>query len=158
MKSFDKLPRIVMLVLLAICVVVGVLFYAGGSNGTLDVAGDLLSIPRYTDVFLYLNYALVALVCLITLVVMITKFAAKFKYSPAAAVKSLIPNLLAVVVFVVSWFLGSPEKMDIIGYEGTDNQGFWAQCSDMIIYVTYTFLAATILTVFGMAAYNKFKK
>ena len=44
MKSFDKLPRIVMLVLLAICVVVGVLFYAGGSNGTLDVAGDLLSI------------------------------------------------------------------------------------------------------------------
>lgn len=158
MKHLDKLPRITMLVLLALCMVVGVLFYAGGSNGTLDVAGDLLSIPRYTDVFLYLNYALAGLACLITVVVLVMKFVAKFKYNPASAMKSLIPIVLAVLVFVIAWFLGSPEKMDIIGYEGTDNEGFWAQCTDMIIYATYTFLAATIATLFGMAAYNKFKK
>lgn len=158
MKYLDKLPRIIMLVLLALCVVVGALFYAGGSNGTLDVAGDLLDIPRYTDVFLYLNYALAGLVCLITIVVLVLKFAARFKYNPAAAVKSLIPIVLAVLVFVVSWCLGSPEKLDIIGYEGTDNVGFWAQCTDMIIYACYTFFTVTILTLFGMAAYNKFKK
>ena len=158
MKYLDKLPRIVMLVLLALCVVVGVLFYAGGSNGTLDVAGDLLDIPRYTDIFLYLNYALAVLACLITLVVVVMKYAASFKYNAKAAAKSLLPLLLGVLVFVISWYLGSPEKLDIIGYEGTDNVGFWAQCTDMILYVCYTFFAATVLTVFGMAAYNKFKK
>lgn len=157
-KFLEKLPRIIMLALLTISVVFGVLFYVGGSAGTLDVAGDSLNIPKYTDIFLYLNYALVILAIAITVFILVAKFTLRMKYKPAAAIKSLIPLLLFILVFVISWFMGSPEKLEIMGYEGTDNVGFWAQCTDMFIYATYILLGATILILFGMAVYTKTKK
>lgn len=143
---------------MVLCVIVGVMFYVGGSNGTLDVAGDLLSVPRYTDIFLYLNYALVGLACLITLAILVINFGYRLKYNPKGALKSLIPVVLFILVFVISWYAGSPEKLEIIGYEGTENVGFWAQCTDMFIYTTYILLGAAILTLFGMAIYTKVRK
>ena len=158
MKFIEKISRITLLVLMVLCVIVGVMFYVGGSNGTLDVAGDLLSVPRYTDIFLYLNYALVGLACLITLAILVINFGYRLKYNPKGALKSLIPVVLFILVFVISWYAGSPEKLEIIGYEGTENVGFWAQCTDMFIYTTYILLGATILTLFGMAIYTKVRK
>lgn len=158
MKFIEKISRITLLVLMALCVIVGVMFYVGGSNGTVDVAGDLLSVPRYTDIFLYLNYALVGLACLITLAILVINFGYRLKYNPKGALKSLIPVVLFILVFVISWYAGSPEKLEIIGYEGTENVGFWAQCTDMFIYTTYILLGATILTLFGMAIYTKVRK
>lgn len=158
MKLIETVSRIILLILLALCVIVGVMFYVGGSNGTLDVAGDLLSIPRYTDIFLYLNYALVGLACLITLAILVINFGYRLKYNPKGALKSLIPVVLFILVFVVSWYAGSPEKLEIIGYEGTENVGFWAQCTDMFLYVSYILLGVTILTLFGMAIYTKVRK
>ena len=143
---------------MVLCVIVGVMFYVGGSNGTVDVAGDLLSVPRYTDIFLYLNYALVGLACLITLAILVINFGYRLKYNPKGALKSLIPVVLFILVFVVSWYAGSPEKLEIIGYEGTENVGFWAQCTDMFLYVSYILLGVTILTLFGMAIYTKVRK
>jgi hypothetical protein len=35
----------------------------------------------------------------------------------------VIPLLLFVGIFVVSFFMGSGERMEIIGYEGTQNEG-----------------------------------
>ncbi len=158
MKLIETVSRIILLILLALCVIVGVMFYVGGSNGTLDVAGDLLSIPRYTDLFLYLNYALVILTCIITLGILLINFGYRLKYNPKGALKSLIPIVLFILVFVLSWNLGSPEKLEIIGYEGTENVGFWAQCTDMFLYVSYILLGVTILTLFGMAIYTKVRK
>ena len=117
MKLIETVSRIILLILLALCVIVGVMFYVGGSNGTLDVAGDLLSIPRYTDLFLYLNYALVILTCIITLGILLINFGYRLKYNPKGALKSLIPIVLFILVFVLSWNLGSPEKLEIIGID-----------------------------------------
>ena len=158
MKLIETVSRIILLILLALCVIVGVMFYVGGSNGTLDVAGDLLSIPRYTDLFLYLNYALVILTCIITLGILLINFGYRLKYNPKGALKSLIPIVLFILVFVLSWNLGSPEKLEIIGYEGTENVGFWAQLTDLLLYVSYILLGVTILTLFGMAIYTKVRK
>ena len=58
--------KICLWVLLAVGIVVSVLFYVGGSQGSLEVAGDFLSIPKFTDLMLYWNYTLVGLVCLAT--------------------------------------------------------------------------------------------
>ena len=53
--------------------------------------------------------------------------------------------------------IGSPEKISIIGYEGTDNFGFWAQFTDMIIYATYALFIAIIGTIAGAGIYTKLK-
>ena len=79
MKNYKLLPKITVLVLLLVGIVVSVMFYAGGSEGTLEVAGDFLNIPYFTDLFLDWNYILVALVCLVTLAVVIWGFVNTFK-------------------------------------------------------------------------------
>ncbi len=147
-----------MYILLALCVVGGVLFYVGGSAGSIDVAGDILDIPRYSDLFLYLNYGLLALTVLITIIILIAEFGSKLISTPLAALKSLIPIVLFVLVFVVTWNLGSAEELKIIGYDGTENVGFWAQMTDMIIYSVYTLVATTIAAIVFGGIYTKLKK
>ena len=52
-----------------------------------------------------------------------------------------------VVLALVCWFLGSPEKIHIVGYEGTDNEGAWAQLADAVIYACYFLIVATLGTM-----------
>ena len=75
MKNYKLLPKITLWSLLALGIVFIALFFLGGSNGSLEVAGDFLDIPRFTDAFLVWVYILVALVVLITLCVVCVDFA-----------------------------------------------------------------------------------
>ena len=75
MKNYKMLPKIALLSLLALDIVFIALFFLGGSNGSLEVAGDFLDIPRFTDVFLVWNYILLGLAVLITLAVVCVEFA-----------------------------------------------------------------------------------
>jgi len=84
-------------------------------------------------------------------------FCKKLIENPASGLKSLIPIAIIIVVFVVAWLLGSPDKISIIGYEGTDNQGAWAQFTDMIIYVIYALFIGVIATIAGAGIYTKSK-
>ena len=52
MKNYKLLPKITLWVLLIVGVIFSVMFYAGGSAGTHEVAGDFLDIPRFSDLFL----------------------------------------------------------------------------------------------------------
>ena len=61
--------------------------------------------------------------------------------------KKLIVVIGFVLLLVVCWFAGSTDKIDIIGYEGTDNEGAMARLSDACLYVTYVLVIATIATM-----------
>jgi hypothetical protein len=54
--------------------------------------------------------------------------------------------------------MGSDAKVDIIGYEGTENVGFMARLTDAIMYLTYILTGATIVTLVFGAVYSKIKK
>ena len=56
MKNYKLIPKIALWSLLALGIVVIAMFFAGGSDGSLEVAGDFLDIPRYSDLFLVWNY------------------------------------------------------------------------------------------------------
>lgn len=147
MKDYKKISKLSLWVLLAIGIVASVLFFAGGSNGSLEVAGDFLPIPKFTSMFLFWNYILVALVCLVTLAVVVWEFVKTYKVDKIQALKKLAVVVGFVLLLVVCWFVGSPEKVDIIGYEGTDNVGAMARLSDACLYVTYVLVIATIATM-----------
>lgn len=155
MKNYKLLPKITLWVLLLLGIVATAMFFFGGSEGTLEVAGDFLNIPRFTDLFLVWCYILLGIVILVTLGVVITEFAKNCKYDKRKAIKSSAVVVGFVALVVVCWFLGSPEKIDIIGYEGTDNMGAMAQMSDAIIYLCYTLFAATIITLIWGVIYTK---
>lgn len=159
MKNLNLIPKITLWVLLALGIVASIMFYAGGNEAEgLEVAGDMLSIPVFTDLFLNWNYILLALAICVTVVAVIAAFVLQFKANRRKAITSLIVVVGFICLAVICWFLGSPEKMNIIGYEGTDNVGAMAQMSDAIMYLTYILLAALICVICWGAIYTRIKK
>ena len=134
------------------------LFFLGGSEGSLEVAGDFLDIPKFTNVLLYWIYALVVLVILATFGFVLAKLVETFKVDPKAGVRSILVVLAAVGLCALCWFLGSPEKMEIIGYEGTDNVGNMARLSDAMMYLVYILTASTVVALVWGVIYTKVKK
>ena len=63
-----------------------------------------------------------------------------------------------VALIVICWLLGSPEKVQIIGYEGTDNVGNMARLSDACLYLTYILTLGTLITLVWGVIYTKTKK
>jgi hypothetical protein len=155
MKNYKMIPKITLWTLLALGIVFVAMFFLGGSNGSLEVAGDFLDIPRFTDAFLIWNYILLAIALLVTLCVVVVKFIKSWKTDRIKGIKMLSILCGFILIAVICWFLGSPEKIDIIGYEGTDNQGFWAQLSDAVIYACYLLVAGTLITMIWGVIYTK---
>ena len=134
------------------------MFFLGGSEGSLEVAGDFLDIPKFTNVLLYWIYALVVLVILATFGFVIAKLVETFKVDPKRGLTSVLVVLAAVALCALCWFLGSPEKIEILGYEGTDNVGNMARMSDAIMYLVYILTASTVAALVWGVIYTKVKK
>jgi hypothetical protein len=153
-KLIEKIPGLSVLFLVIVSAILVLLIYVGGNtNSLMNAAGEALDVPKYTDALLYWSYTLVALMLIITITNTAISFAKKLKQSPMMALKSLLPILAFLMVFVISWFMGSTEKMTIIGYEGNGNEGTWAQFTDMVIYSIYAIFGGLIITIIGARIY-----
>ncbi len=157
MKDYKKISKTTLLALMGVGILASILFFAGGSNGSLEVAGDFLPIPKFTTLFLAWNYVLVVLVCLVTLAVVVWEFVKTYKVDPKKAMAGLGVVIGFIALIVVCWLLGSPEKIDIVGYEGSDNQGAMARMSDACLYLTYFLVLGTIAAMVWGLVYTKKK-
>ena len=147
MKDYKFIPKVILLALLIIGVIISVMFYAGGSEGTLEVAGDFLDIPLFTNLFLVWNYILLCLVICITLGVVVWEFIKLYKVDKKKALRGLCVVIGFVGLILLCWFLGSPAEVKIIGYEGADNVGTMARLSDACLYLTYILTCATLVAL-----------
>ncbi len=157
MKNYSLIARVTLWVLLLIGIVASIMFFAGGSAGTMEVVGDFLDIPAYTDAFLNWVYILFGITILATLVAVIASFVRTFKADKKKGWKQVGVICLFVAVLLISWFLGSPEKVNILGYEGTENVGFWAQLTDAVMYSIYILTAGTLCAIVWGAIYTRTK-
>ena len=157
MKDYTKITRITLWALLAIGIVVSILFFAGGSSGSLEVAGDFLDIPTFTDLMLIWNYILFLGVTGVTLTIVVLEFREKYKTDREKAIQSFIVIGAFIFVALLCWILGSREEVKIIGYEGTDNVGAMAKLSDALIYLTYILFICTLGTLAWGVYYTKKK-
>ncbi len=158
MKNYKLFPKVTLWVLMVVGIVATALFFLGGSEGSLEVAGDFLDIPKFTNVLLYWIYALVVLVILATFGFVIAKLVETFKVDPKRGLTSVLVVLAAVALCALCWFLGSPEKIEILGYEGTDNVGNMARMSDAIMYLVYILTASTVAALVWGVIYTRVKK
>ena len=143
---------------MAVGIIASVMFFVGGSEGSLEVAGDFLDIPKFTDILLYWNYVLVGVVILVTFGFVIAKLVETFKVDAKRGLVSVGVVLGAVALCALCWFLGSPEKIEILGYEGTDNVGNMARMSDAIMYLVYILTASTVVALVWGVIYTRVKK
>ena len=160
MKNYKLIPKVALWVLMLVGLVAAALFFLGGSGAEqpLEVAGDLLAIPNFTNVLLCWIYVLVALVILVTFGFVIAKLVETFKVDPKKGLVSVGVVLGAVALCALCWVLGSPEKVEILGYEGTDNVGNMARMSDAIMYLVYILTASTVAALVWGVIYTKVKK
>ncbi len=156
-NKLDLITKITQGALFAITLVMAGLFFFGGDDTPYEVGGDAMWNPLFTDALIYWVYILLALILTITLVLTLVNFVQSFRDNPKGGVKSLCVMVAFVAVFVISWFLGSGDKIDIVGYEGAHNVGFWAQFTDMCIYSIYILGAGVVLALVGSLIYSKVK-
>ena len=158
MKNYKLFPKVTLWVLMVVGIIATAMFFLGGSEGSLEVAGDFLDIPKFTNVLLYWIYALVVLVILVTFGFVLAKLVETFKVDPKRGLASVGVVLGAVALCALCWVLGSPEKVEILGYEGTDNVGNMARMSDAIMYLVYILTASTVAALVWGVVYTKVKK
>ena len=158
MKNYKLFPKVTLWVLMVVGIIATAMFFLGGSEGSLEVAGDFLDIPKFSDVLLYWIYVLVALVILVTFGFVIAKLVETFKVDPKRGITSVLVVIAAVALCALCWFLGSPEKVEILGYEGTDNVGNMARMSDAIMYLVYILTASTVAALVWGVIYTRVKK
>ena len=158
MKNYKLFPKVTLWVLMVVGIVATALFFLGGSEGSLEVAGDFLDIPKFTNALLFWIYALVVLVILVTFGFVIAKLVETFKVDPKKGLVSVGVVLGAVALCALCWVLGSPEKIEILGYEGTDNVGNMARMSDAIMYLVYILTASTVAALVWGVIYTRVKK
>ena len=148
MKNYSLISKVTLWVLLAIGLIISAMVFLGGNEAVgLEVAGDELAVPKFTNLFLNWNYILFGIAVLVTLVFVVAGFIRLWKSDKKKASFTLGVLIAFVLLFVICWFLGSPEKIQIIGYEGTDNEGFWAQLADMMMYASYALVCGTIIAI-----------
>lgn len=157
-KLTEKIPSIAALILVFVSIVLVFLIYVGGNaDSILDNAGEALTVPKFTDPLLFWTYALLFATLFITLFMAGVGFVKSLISNPASALKTLIPVILFLLIFVVAWALGTGEKMTIIGYDGDGNVGNWARFTDMIIYSIYALIIGVIATIVGGSIYTRLK-
>ena len=126
----------------AILIVLALFFFGGDAEGAAVMAGvdPEMWQPAYTDALLFLNYT----VFIVAVVGAAVSFVHFLVCNPKSSMGSLYVLAGSIVVLAITWFLGSPEKINIIGYDGTDNVGTWAQISDMFLYSLYALFTIAV--------------
>ncbi len=155
-----KLPNITLITFGAISLVVIVMFMLGLGNDTFvsPNSGEALTNSTHTDLFLNWTYILFGIALLVFVVSFLLWIGAIFAQDKTRGFTLVGSIVVLGLLMLVSWFLGSGEKMNIIGYEGADNEGFWCQWSDMILYTAYTMIAVVILSLLATVVYRRLKK
>lgn len=128
-----------------------------GGESLTSASGEPIHVPIMTDTIIYWGYILFAIAIMVAVGVALVNFIKSLISNPGSAIKTIIPVILFIGVFALSYFMGSGERMSIIGYEGTQNEGLWAQISDMFLYTLYTLLVVLIISIFGARIYTALK-
>ena len=157
MKNYKLIPKIALIVLAVLGVLFVLLFFLGGNSAEKphEVAGESMPYPRFDDPFLMWIYILVGVGLLVTFASALVSFIRNWKYNRRKAYMTIGVLCGLIAMFVLCWFLGSSAKIEITGYEGEDNVGFWAQASDMVIYMCYFLVAATFGAMIWGYIYTK---
>ncbi|MCQ2329832.1 MAG: hypothetical protein MJZ93_04675 [Paludibacteraceae bacterium] len=155
-----KLPTIVLIAIGALSLVVIAMFLGGLGDTTFisPNSGDELQDSTHTDLFLnwtYILFGVALLIFAVSFVLWIIDIFAKDRTRGFVLVGSLIA---LAVIGLISWSLGSAEELKIIGYEGSDNVGFWCQWTDMMLYMSYTLVAVIVVSVLATVIFRAVKK
>ncbi len=156
-KFLEKLPKIVMWALFSVSVVIGVLFFVGGGE-EVDINGNMWNQPHFTDALLNWSYILFGIACLVGIYSLIRFDKSIFFKKKKDSLTIFDVIFFSLIVFVVAWFCGSDAYINIIGYEGNQNVGFWSQFTDACIIASSILFAVAFWSAVATLFFKRFRK
>ena len=142
-----KFSNLVFLVTVAISLIVMGLFVFGGQVPEYQKLVPDSSQPVHLDLLLRWTYILVGISVVVLLFFAILGFVKGLRDAPKKAIGGLLALVALAAMFLITFSMGSREPLDILGYEGNHNEGFWLPLVDMWIYSIYIMIAVTILAI-----------
>ena len=147
----EKLSSIVLYVALGITLLLFSIFYFGGMDSTRDDFDK-------TSLLLCWMYLIAGLCLVVTCIFFCIKFGQTFRRNPRTFWRNFIVFFSILILFFVTWFLGSNEPIQSLEYTKTESYSFWLKLSDMFLYALYVLLGLTILAAPGMSVFKSLKK
>ena len=144
--KISKIASLVLYILFGLSAVVLVLFFCVGFDEQEMVAAGYVTSPKFTNLLLYWQYALVAL-CLVTTIVGIA-------ISKGGKVDSQMPKISGVLQTVMGLLL--PIALLVVGFmmgdgnplrtgQGVYDNTFWCRMTDSLLYTIYALVAVTLI-------------
>ena len=147
----EKISSIVLYVALGITLLLFSVFYIGGMDSTGDDFDK-------TSLLLSWMYFIAGLCLVVTFIFFCIKFGQTFRRNPRTFWRNFIVFFSILILFFVTWFLGSDEPIQSLEYTKTASYSFWLKLSDMFLYALYVLLGLTILVAPGMSVFKSLKK
>lgn len=76
---------------------------------------------------------------------------------PKLLAKGGIKLVAVIAILGIFWALGDDTPLNLIGYEGDENQGAWLKISDMGLFTVYLALAAGVVSIVVSEIYQLFR-
>lgn len=146
MKKAELISKIIEYVLAAIAVILVIL-------GFQETAADAMKDGSANDMAIIYTIVLLFVGVFLALVSTVIDAAS----DPKSLVKGIISVVVVAIVLGILWSLSDDTPLNLIGYEGNQNQGNWLKVSDTSIFCCYIGLGGAVLTIIVTEIYELFR-
>lgn len=146
MKKAELFAKIVEYVTLIIGLVLVIAAYT-------NTASEALVDGSATDMSIIWTAILLFVAVLLAVVSTVLATASDTK----SLVKMGIGLVAAVVIIGIFWSISDDTPLNLVGYEGDQNQGAWLKVSDTGIFTTYLCLGGAVLSIVVTEIYQLFR-
>ena len=141
----SKVSSLALYAVFSISALVLILFFCVGYNNMESYASGFLTTPKFTDLLLYWQYALVVICIICTVIGAIISRGGKIdsQMPKSANVLKTIGLLLFVPLLVVGAILGSSKPVRT--GEGIYDNSFWLVATDAMLYTIYGLIIVVVI-------------
>lgn len=147
-KIIEKLPFIVLVILMAISIIICGVFYAGGTEPVECTSGSI-DAPIGTDAMINWMYVLLVITTIVTIAFAILSFAIKFAQGPKAIIVPTIAIVGLAIMLIATYFGADTTPINIVGYEGSQEPWTYRLTNMCMVSSAILGVIATIVTLFG---------
>ena len=153
-SKIHKISSWTLLILSVISVIIFLLFFFGG---VVDPAAALPE-PTYTATLLYWTYFVFGLAVVALVVFGLIQFISKLKTNPKGALISLGFVVVLAVLLLITYSIGSTERLSLGADFVQYNTPGWLKMADMWLYSIYVLIALAIIGVIWGGIRNAIKR
>ena len=144
----DKIPSIVLAVLMVITLVICGLFYAGSTEAVECTSGSF-DAPSHTDTMINWIYILIMIAGITTVGLAIVSFVIKLAKDPKSVIVPSVAMCGLALMLIITYFGADTTPMNIVGYEGSQEPWVYKITNMCMVSAMILAAIATFVTLFG---------